>query len=44
MVTAVTRNHLVTACNHFAFFPDVVDNRFTEQIDNLPDIVESVPD
>ena len=44
MVTAVTRNHLVTVCNRFALFPDVVDNRFTEQVDNLPDFVDSVPD
>jgi hypothetical protein len=28
MVTAVTRNHSVS-------FPDVVDNRFTEQVDTL---------
>ncbi len=24
-------------------FPDVVDSRFTGQVDNLPDIVDSVP-
>ena len=27
----------------FSLFPDVVDSRFTEQVDNLPEIVDSVP-
>ena len=27
----------------FCFFPDVVDSRFTEQVDSLPDIVDNVP-
>jgi hypothetical protein len=27
----------------FCLFPDVVDSRFTEQVDSLPDIVDSVP-
>ena len=26
----------------FCLFPDVVDSRFTEQVDNLPDIVGSI--
>ena len=25
-------------------FPDVVDSRFTGQVDSLPDIVDSIPD
>jgi hypothetical protein len=28
----------------FRLFPDVVDSRFTEQVDSLPNIVDSVPD
>jgi len=27
----------------FCLFPDVVDSRFTEQVDNLPDSVDSFP-
>ena len=27
----------------FCLFPDVVDSRFTGQVDSLPDIVDSVP-
>ena len=26
------------------YFPDVVVSRFTEQVDNFPDIVDSIPD
>jgi hypothetical protein len=27
----------------FCLFPDVVDSHFTEQVDSLPDIVDSLP-
>ena len=27
----------------FCLFPDVVDSHFTEQVDSLPDIVDSIP-
>jgi len=40
-----TRNlFFLILVDSLCLFPDLVDSRFAEQVDNLPDIVDSIPE